>query len=405
MESPGTLPEVLAARSTEIAAAVAGAVGRHVVPSSPWLMAAHERSWPMRTQFLVRCLELSASGGPFSDDDRDAFRNLGVLFARHDVPLSLLIASFDVGIAALTRESWHIASAEHFAEMTEFTGRAAQMVEHSRQMAIHGYLETCAGSSSRSARWVVAEALIGGETTAATGATGERLAPSYLVLACAVPDPARVDPGQVAAVHRYIESVPGALHYGDLSTLVVLLPAEDPGRLPEAVAAELAGRLRSLTGQMVYAAQAHRPDIAGIPAALDEACRVLSLVKAIPDADCRLYRMDMLLVELAIARQPDLQRRLAALLAPLTAGPDLRHTLEVLFACNLDRERTAKELCIHRRTLRYRMDRIRKLSGIDLDSAQGIALFRAALTASRLPSGEFPLPRPDEDATHADPGD
>jgi sugar diacid utilization regulator len=110
------------------------------------------------------------------------------------------------------------------------------------------------------------------------------------------------------------------------------------------------------------------------------------LVKAIPDAECRPYQADMLLVELAIARQPDIRQRLAALLAPLDAGPDLHHTLEVLFACNLDRERTANELCIHRRTLRYRMDRIRDLSGIAPDSTHGIQLLRAALTAIRLTS-------------------
>jgi DNA-binding PucR family transcriptional regulator len=58
--------------------------------------------------------------------------------------------------------------------------------------------------------------------------------------------------------------------------------------------------------------------------------------------------------------------------------------VEVLLACNLDRERTARELHIHRRTLRYRMVRIREMSGIDLDTAHGVQLFRAALTAARL---------------------
>jgi DNA-binding PucR family transcriptional regulator len=107
---------------------------------------------------------------------------------------------------------------------------------------------------------------------------------------------------------------------------------------------------------------------------------------AIPDADRRLYRIDDLLVELAIFRQPDIRRRLAGLLSPLEAGTDLRQTLMVLLACNLDRERAARELCIHRRTLRYRIDRIRDLSGIDPDSLSGLQLLRAALTAARLPA-------------------
>jgi PucR C-terminal helix-turn-helix domain len=75
---------------------------------------------------------------------------------------------------------------------------------------------------------------------------------------------------------------------------------------------------------------------------------------------------------------------LAALLAPLDARPDLLRTLGVLLACDLDRERTASELGIHRRTLRYRLDRIKTLSGIAPDSLPGIQLLRAALTAQHL---------------------
>jgi hypothetical protein len=113
--------------------------------------------------------------------------------------------------------------------------------------------------------------------------------------------------------------------------------------------------------------------------------------------------MDDLLVELAISRQPDICQRLAALLSPLEEGTDLRHTLEVLLACNLDRERAARELCIHRRTLRYRVDRIRDLSGIDPDSVRGLQLLRTALTAARLPTAEPHHPRQEEAASPSSP--
>jgi hypothetical protein len=379
--SHGTLAEILAARTAEVAGAVAEAVLGQIAPSSDWLTPAYEHRSLTPARMLGRVLDLTASGEPLSDDDLDSYHNLGMLFACHDVPLPLLIATFDVGIAALTREWWRIAPAEHYAEMTHFTERLARMVDQTRQAAIRGYLEACAGGGSQPARWVVAEALINGEPALAVK---ERLAPSYLVLACAVADPAQAGTGRMAAVRQYLEGIPGVLHFGDLSSLAVLLPVEDGQRLPEAAAAALVSELRSLTSQMVYAAQAYRPDLGGIPAALEEATRSLLLVKAIPDAECRPYQAGMLLVELAIARQADIRQGLAALLAPLDAGPDLRHTLEVLFACNLDRERAAKELCIHRRTLRYRMDRIRDLSGIAPDSAQGIQLLRAALIATRL---------------------
>jgi sugar diacid utilization regulator len=167
-----------------------------------------------------------------------------------------------------------------------------------------------------------------------------------------------------------------------------LFPAGSSQQQAEATAAELAGRLCALAGQQVCAAQAYQPGLARIPAALDEARNALCLAMAIPDRDHRPYRMNDLLVELAISRQPDIRQRLTDLLSPLEAGADLPHTLEVLLACNLDRERAARELCIHRRTLRYRVDRIRDLSGIDPDSVHGLQLLRAALTAARLPAPE-----------------
>jgi hypothetical protein len=369
--------------------AVLDAVLRQVAPGSAWLASVPEPRRPLPTGLLERVLELTASGEPCSAEDLDSYRNLGALFAGHHVPLPLLTTSFDTGIAALTREWWRIAPPEHFAEMAQFTERLARLIDQTRQAAIRGYLEARAGNNGRSARWAVAEELIGGELATAA-AMGERLAPGYLVLACAVPDPALAGTVRTAAVHQHVEGIPGALHCGDLSSLVVMLPVEDGQRLPEAAAAELVSELRSLTSQMVYAAQAYRPDLAGVPAAVEEACRSLCLVKAIPDAECRPYQEDALLVELAIARQPDIRQRLAALLAPLDAGSDLYHTLEVLFACDLDRERTAAALCIHRRTLRYRLDRIRDLSGIAPDSLRGAQLLRAALTATRLPPAGLP---------------
>jgi hypothetical protein len=385
MGSSGNLSEFLAARSGETADAVVDAVLQQVDRAAEWLPSAYEARRSMPTGMLERILELTASGEPFTDADLDTYTSLGALFAGRHVPLPLLIASFDTGIAALTREWWRLAPAEHFAEMTHFTERLARMIDQTRQAAVRGYLEARSGISGRSARWSVAEELITGEAATAA-AMGERLAPGYLVLACTVAEPALADAERAAAVYRHIEAISGALHFGNLSSLIILLPVEDGRRLPETAAAELVSELHSLTGQMVYAAQAYRPDLAGVPAAVEEACRSLCLVKAIPDAECRPYQEDVLLVELAIARQPDITQRLAALLVPLEAGSDLYRTLEVLFACDLDRERTAAALCIHRRTLRYRLDRIRDLSGIAPDSLRGAQLLRAALTAARLPA-------------------
>jgi PucR C-terminal helix-turn-helix domain/GGDEF-like domain len=388
-----TSPDDLTARSAEIADAVAEAVASDLVPISDWLADEYKQAGFQLADCIERTLELAASGEPLSADDIQAMRGIGAEFARNHAPLSLLVASLEVGIVAIMRESWRTVPADRFADMTQFTEQVARLAELGRQVALHGYLETRAEADGRPEREILAEALISGECSPETvQALGERLAPSYLVLACAVPDPARVDSRQLAAIHRAIDDVPGSLHCGDPSALVILLPGDDAARPPEEASAELFTRLRALAGQPVHAARALRPDLAGIPCAHKEACEALSLVKALPDAGAAVYQMDGLLLELSIARQPDIRRRLAALLAPLDARPDLLRTLDVLLACDLDRERTASELYIHRRTLRYRLDRIKSLSGIDPHSARGIQLLRAALTADRLPELTAPDP-------------
>jgi len=379
------VPDGMTVRSAEIAAAVAEALKSDLVPMSDWLASGHEQYASQRSRAIERTLELAASGEPPSAHDVQGMRVIGEEFARNHAPLSLLVISLEVGIVALMRESWRALPGDRFADMTQFTGQVALLAETGRQVALRGYLQTRAEIEGRPEREILAEALISGECTPETAqAMGERLAPGYLVLAYAVTDPARVDARQVAAVHRAIDEVPGSLYCGDLSALVVLLPAGEAARPPEETGAELAGRLPALAGQPVLAARARRPDLAGIPAAHEEARQALSLVKAVPDAGATVYQMDDLLPELSIARQPDIRRRLAALLAPLDARPDLLRTLGVLLACDLDRERTASELGIHRRTLRYRLDRIKTLSGIAPDSLPGIQLLRAALTAQHL---------------------
>jgi hypothetical protein len=341
-----------------------------------------------------RTLELGIAGEPFADGDLRFYRSLGRRCAFHDVSRPVLEAMFTVGVTVATREFWRTTPTHWFVELAELTGWTAVMVEQARQASVHAF--TVVGDEALDPLpSIMAEALLDGEPAYLAAQPGSsRLAPSYLVLACAVAGSAGSAGsggfgGQPdAAVRRVIEAVPGALHYGDLCELAILLPVHASLQAAEDTAAGLVAGLRSLTGRTVHAARSYRHDLAGIPDAFREARRTLSLAEAIPEAGARPYRMEDLLVELAISRQPEIRQRLASLLVPLGAGADLRRTLEVLLACNLDRERAARKLRIHRRTLRYRMDRVRELSGIDPDTPHGLHLIRAALAAGRLPDLE-----------------
>ncbi|GAA2170232.1 PucR family transcriptional regulator [Actinomadura napierensis] len=381
MTSAGGLPDFLAAQGPRVAAAVGDAIAGH--PAHQPIRRTAGPLFGGREETAARLLARVAAGEPLPADDLARFRDLGVMAARQGIPLPVLSEVWDVALAAVARACWTAAPAGCFTELAEATWRAARLAGRAREACIQGYADAPReGVRSRPLRRLLAETLIDGAPAGVIAeAAGVALAPCYLVLLCEAPGPATA--AHWARAREHLEAVEGVLYSGDLAELVVLFPAGDPVRA-EVLAAEFVAVLATWTAGPVHAAESCRGDLGGIPDALEEASRVLTVVKAIPDAEDRPYRADELLVELAILGQPGIRERLAAVLSPLDAGTDLRRTLEVLLACNLDRERAARELWIHRRTLHYRLDRIRDLSGIDPSSARGIQLFRAALTSARL---------------------
>jgi hypothetical protein len=79
------------------------------------------------------------------------------------------------------------------------------------------------------------------------------------------------------------------------------------------------------------------------------------------------------LAELLLGRSP----RIAGQVVRLVYGPlteELARTLDALIAHGFERNSTAAELPVHRNTLRDRIARITELTGVDLGSAEGVAL-------------------------------
>lgn len=65
-------------------------------------------------------------------------------------------------------------------------------------------------------------------------------------------------------------------------------------------------------------------------------------------------------------------------------GTDLVETLSAFFAHNGNLSQTAEALFVHRNTLLYRMERIREISGLDLDNPETRLSIQLALRARRL---------------------
>lgn len=167
---------------------------------------------------------------------------------------------------------------------------------------------------------------------------------------------------------------------------IALLPAG--ADLPGLVA-----RLEKDVGQPVRAAAAPAREPSAVPAAAQEAGRVLDLVLRLGrPPGC--YRLDDVLLEHQLARPGDGLALLAAKLDPLEDHPYLLETLRVLVERGLNRRRTALELCVHRNTLDYRLQRVTALTGLDLAVPAQARLLQAALVARDLAGPEPPPRRP-----------
>jgi hypothetical protein len=105
--------------------------------------------------------------------------------------------------------------------------------------------------------------------------------------------------------------------------------------------------------------------------------------------------IDGFLLELLLARSPDLADRLAGrVLGPLEAyaerrSSDLLETLEAFLACELDRRQTAQRLHVHPNTLDYRLRRIAELTGLEPGRPRDLVLLELALARRKLVFGRL----------------
>jgi hypothetical protein len=112
----------------------------------------------------------------------------------------------------------------------------------------------------------------------------------------------------------------------------------------------------------------------GLGESLDELRAVVEL--AVRDGRTGAVGADDYVPDLLLRRSPRLAARLRArVYGRLTAAdPELARTLDTLIANDFDRGATAAALPVHRNTLGNRLARIRSITGLDADSAEGRGL-------------------------------
>jgi sugar diacid utilization regulator len=202
-------------------------------------------------------------------------------------------------------------------------------------------------------------------------------------------------PGAIAAVDDAA---------GDAGQVLVLAPAEDDAgarRTAEAVARELRATLHGFVFAVGHSRVAQDP--VDLYRAGNEALLAANVAEAVPagdraepaDADgtavlafeaTGAYR----LLLPAMSEDPgELQRFYAETVEPLVAYDDqyeteLVQTLETFLDCDGNVANTAQRLYTHRHTIRYRLERVRDLSGLDVASTDGREKLGLGLKAMRV---------------------
>ncbi|MBP2324923.1 hypothetical protein JOF56_005308 [Kibdelosporangium banguiense] len=217
------------------------------------------------------------------------------------------------------------------------------------------------------------EMVLGGETAALANGRdlGIAVPESYQVIVARIPD---VDVETAAEVvhtvwRRY--GVP-ATWFGQ-DEFVALVPVEQQTNATKVISdfAEIIGRPFS-----VGTAE-------GPASALAEAfalARRVSLLTRAETAPSHLYTAADVFIELGAAELPEIDRWLHSLAQRLTDGPVLVDTLDAYYRNDLNRPRAAAALCIHPRSLDYRLQRVQELAGIDPASTHGIRILSTVVS-------------------------
>ncbi|MFF5175657.1 PucR family transcriptional regulator [Micromonospora sp. NPDC000089] len=325
---------------------------------------------------LVHQLTLAADGAPWTPGDLDMVARQYDMSARLGIPIKIVDQSVRTSVSASLRTFWACAGDDATEDMLALTSWVHRNFESVRRTGAEAYCRRLAQDGDRAtARTLLAEALICGRDPRPLAVPARFTLPPAFGVAVILPGGGRGDPGE-----------PGILSLAtpDGDVLLVSARGADPDervRVGALVEAFVAGWIGPGAGARIGMAWAVGP--AEVPRARQEATRVARLAGA-AGRPGRVHHSGDVLVEAALARDPDGLDQLAAALDPLDRHPHLLTTLETFVAADFDRTRSAGALFLHRRTLQLRLSRIAELTGHSPTSARGILTLHAALSARRL---------------------
>ncbi|WP_217698520.1 PucR family transcriptional regulator [Streptacidiphilus griseoplanus] len=328
---------------------------------------------------LTRSLELWVDGGDFTPADLARFRGIGAARAADGRPLPAVLRAYRVAATALLEHlATHTADLLEVEDVFALAGLWLSGLDTISESLYAGYTaaaERLSGDRNRALRDLLDDLVTGRHSSAGaladrTSRLGVRLPDPYCLLV-AEPDPAQSAAGREAVLPEASAAATAAALADGLGEpgggtvlmttrgprAVLLLPAGTAGELPAALA------LHHWRGCAITGEPAEQ-----IPTAYRLAADALDTAPVHAyGSQALLHAADAYVLALLGARPSASPERVAqAVLGPLLR-PDRRHLAEALDAYLDTGSATAAAdaLHLHPQTLRYRLRRIRELTGRD----------------------------------------
>ncbi len=304
-------------------------------------------------------------GRPPSEADLDRFRERARMLADNGMPADIVPANFRRGAryawTALldgARDDERAALVESAELLFEFVDRVSHLFSDTYEAAGPA---TAISEGERGARALLASAGGGGEPSGEELQLAERigfeLSGAYRPFVVAAPS---------WSVERHLDLA------GRLRARHLLAAAE--GRRVAGLAHGTVPWHEVGVDARAVIAEGRRTRRTELADAFDELRTVVDL--AVRQGRSGTVDVDDHLAELLLRRSPRLAARLRARVYERLAAHDaeLARTLDSLIEHDFDRAATAAALPVHRNTLTNRLNRMRALTGLDVDSAEGRAL-------------------------------
>ncbi|MET8873791.1 helix-turn-helix domain-containing protein [Nocardia sp. NPDC004604] len=321
-------------------------------------------------------------------------REAAAQWAREAVPLGTILRAYHEGLRIAFGLVTARAKADDIAELLVATDLMLELLEAITVAVSDAYVEEqhLVAREHQTATQTLASALLSGRGSSALARqAGIPIADAYQVVALSIPEhPDERDPrvdSQVAArrkLRRLQSELAVAFDSRVLALLstrggTLLVPVEDDATV---LTAETLDRLAK-SAEVPLTATVVTGQTDEIPEAADQAHELLNLVR-VGGRNPGLYQMTDLAVEYQLTRGGPATRRIATILDPLDAHPELFDTMRAYLGNDMNRQLTARQLYVHPNTVDYRLRRIAQLTSVDLATSAGISQAAIALLARDL---------------------